>query len=199
MAAGNQCMFPLCCYAHLCVKCRSPHCSAECPQQSSCLLHQTNLHFLAWHDMVATTHLWLYCMRGALEQHLPPTLEMIIKSGFCASIRSSPPNFIVYQEVKGQAWWHCGLIVIWGRTFIWHNYDWLPSSPLTVATVMSYQISLLELITVLPACKVWSSTWCATWERCLCDSQAFICTIAGRFSHDPTIIHLLNYLFIMEA
>ena len=28
--AGNQCRFPLCRYAHLCMKCRSPHPAAEC-------------------------------------------------------------------------------------------------------------------------------------------------------------------------
>ena len=28
--AGNHCRFPLCHYAHLCMKCRSPHPAAEC-------------------------------------------------------------------------------------------------------------------------------------------------------------------------
>ena len=28
--AGNQCRFPLCHYAHLCIRCRSPHPAAEC-------------------------------------------------------------------------------------------------------------------------------------------------------------------------
>ena len=64
---------------------------------------------------------------------------------------------------------------------------------------MSHSIAFLELVPIIISRIVWGKHWKGTHILCRCDNLSTVEIIQSHYSWEDNLIHLLCYLFFVEA
>ena len=101
-------------------------------------------------------------------------------------LRQSPQH-VVTSDASGH--WGCGAYCM----AEWFQLSW-QGTPLANAS-----IAVKELVPLVVAAALWGRQWSGSTVMCKCDNQAVVAVIGSRTSSDKQIMHMLRWLFFLEA
>ena len=103
-----------------------------------------------------------------------------------APAKALAPDGLITSDASGN--WGCGAF---------HNQNWFQLQ-WTHATI-HWHITSKELLPVVIAAAMWGSKWAGKTIKALCDNMAVVHILRSHQSKDPTVMHLVRCLSLIES
>ena len=103
-----------------------------------------------------------------------------------APAKASVPDGLITSDASGS--WGCGA---------YHNQRWFQLQ--WTQSTINWHITSKELLPIVVAAAIWGSRWAGKTIKALCDNMAVVHILRSHHSKDPTVMHLVRCLSLIEA
>ena len=103
-----------------------------------------------------------------------------------APAKASAPDGLITSDASGS--WGCGA---------YHNQRWFQLQ--WTQSTINWHITSKELLPIVVAAAIWGSRWAGKTIKALCDNMAVVHILRSHHSKDPTVMHLVRCLSLIEA